>query len=382
MSVENFYWVVYQNLLKPLQIDVKYYYPWGTRNCLSEFEFQKPYLLYHFYQYVLFHDQEPLWNNDLGESDKFGWSDRSLRIMANSERSGLKTQVCKDRSMLDWYYFYHGFAAQDWYRDAQFIDHDHDVDNAFLSLNHVVAHHRCYRIALLANLVHRDVTDRGVISWHADFDTTRQEIENPCNFLSDRSRALCRHAVSKLGNLPWTIDDVAIGGDMSAHFGHREYRLWQRSLLHIVNETVFYQNKLHLTEKIFKPIVAQRPFILVAAPGNLGYLKSYGFETFDSWIDERYDEIQDPDERLDAIAGEVARFATMDRTQLRKIQQDMRSVLRHNRQHFFGEFQRIIVNELVDNFDRCIRIWNNGRIDGRELPWHPDLDGVKKILLA
>ena len=45
-------------------------------------------------------------------------------------------------------------------------------------------------------------------------------------------------------------------------------------LFHIVTETIFYDNKLHFTEKVFKPIVARRPFFLVGAPGNLAYLKS------------------------------------------------------------------------------------------------------------
>jgi hypothetical protein len=150
----------------------------------------------------------------------------------------------------------------------------------------------------------------------------------------------------------------------------------------VVNETVFYQSKLHLTEKIFKPIVAQRPFILVAASGNLAYIRSYGFQTFSSWIDESYDEIPDPDERLDAIANEISRFAAMSISELNNIRRDMQSVLTFNKQHFFGEFRNLIVNELVDNFDQCIRIWNNGRMDSRELPLHPDLDGVKRILLS
>jgi hypothetical protein len=183
-------------------------------------------------------------------------------------------------------------------------------------------------------------------------------------------------------NFPWKLDEITVDGNLSAHFGHREYQLWQSSLLHVVNETVFYQPKLHLTEKIFKPIVAQRPFILVAAPGNLKYLKNYGFQTFGPWIDESYDDILDPDLRLDAVAKEIEKFARMSLPELRNIHQDMQAVLAFNKKHFFGEFRQIIVNELVDNFDQCIRIWNNGRVDGRELPLHPNLAQVKKVLLT
>lgn len=386
ISVKNFYWVLHQNLLRPLEIDAWYYYPWGTQNYLSQNEFQKYYRRYHD-NHVLFYDQEPLWHDNLLKhyDDQYSGSTcwtKHVKILANSERSDIKKQICRDRNMLDWYYFYHGFAALDWYRDAQYIHTDHDVDNAFVSFNHVIAHDRSYRIALLARLIHLDVVDRGSISWHADLDITMSEVKNPYNFLSGSGRSLCREALTDRADLPWRIDDVKIDGDMSAHFGHRELRLWQKSLLHVVNETVFYQPKSHLTEKVFKPIVAQRPFILVAAPGNLAYLRSYGFQTFGSWIDESYDDILDPDLRLDAIASEVARFAAMSVGELRSIHQDMRSVVAYNKRHFFGEFRRIIVNELVDNFDQCCRIWNNGRLDGRELPLHPDLDSVRQILLA
>jgi hypothetical protein len=386
ISVDNFYWVLYENLLRPLKIDARYYYPFGTQDNLSIHEFEA--LSYRCQlNHVLFYDQEPIWMNSLGEKYISGigteWSHyKWVKILANSEHSYVKKQLCKKNYMLDWYFFYHGFAALDWYRDAQYIRQDHYISNAFISCNHIIAHNRSYRIALLARLIHRDIVRRGLISWHPEHNATMQEIENPYNFLSDQSRMLCRDVFQDRVDLPWRIDNTIINGHLSAHFGHQEYRLWQHSLLHVINETVFYQSKLHLTEKIFKPIVAQRPFILVAAPGNLAYLRSYGFQTFAPWIDESYDDIQDPDQRLDAVANEVAKFAAMSVPELRRIHQDMQSVLAYNKRHFFNEFRDIIVNELVDNFDQCIRIWNNGRVDGRELPLHPDLDQVKKILLA
>jgi len=386
ISVENFYWVLYENLLRPLKLDAWYYYPFGTQDNLSQYEFEAFFGRCQF-NHVLFYDQEPLKNNNFdADYDSVIGSNTSilkyLKILANSERSRVKKQMCRDRNMLDWYYFYHGFAALNWYRDAQYVHQLHDIDNAFLSFNHNIAHDRSYRIALLARLIHRDIVHRGRISWHSGHNATMQEIENSHNFLSDQSRVLCHATLRDRLDLPWHLDNMVIDGHASAHFGHQEYKLWQRSLLHVVNETVFYQSKLHLTEKTFKPIVAQRPFVLAAAPGNLAYLRSYGFRTFAPWIDESYDDIQDPDERLDAVADEVAKFAAMSVPDLRRMYRDMQSVLDYNQRHFFGEFRDIIVNELVDNFDQCIRIWNNGRVDGRELPLHPDLDQVKRILLT
>jgi hypothetical protein len=387
ISVENFYWILYENLLKPLEIDAWYYYPWGTQNYLSVHEFRSLYRKLHLNHVLFHHDQEPIWTDSLGkeydERYEVVWSNsKFVKFFANSEKSDIKKQICDQRHMLDWYFFYHGFASLNWYRDSRYVHQDHDIHHAFVSFNHIIAHHRSYRISLLARLIYHDVIDRGQISWHNDLQKTLNEIENPFNFLSERSRSLCRDTLIRCKDLPWKLDDVSSSGNLSAYFGNKQYQIWQHSLLHVVNETVFYQPKLHLTEKIFKPIVAQRPFILVAAPGNLQYLKSYGFKTFDTWIDESYDDIQDPDQRLDLIAQEITRFSRMSLHQLRQVYQEMRSILEYNKAHFFGEFRHIIVNELVDNFDQCIRIWNNGRMDGRELPLSHDLEKVKKMLLC
>lgn len=389
MSIDNFYWILFKNLLEPAGLDCWYYYPWGTQRNISKHEW-RPYRSQVDLHHVLFHfDQEPLWNVDLGHgydalvtSASAAWSVLKCKILANSEHSEIKRAICKDRSMIDWYFFYHGFAALDWYCDARYVDIDHPVQNAFLSFNHLVTHRRSYRIALLARLLDQGVCQKGSVSFHANTHDIMVELDSPVTELSQKSKDLICHNVNTVANLPWKLDNVPINGDLSARFGHNEYQLWQNSLLHLVNETVFYEPKLHLTEKVFKPIVAKRPFLLVAAPGNLEYIRSYGFRTFDHWIDESYDHIQDPDQRLDAIVHELARFARMSIPELRKIQQEMSAVLDFNKQHFFGKFREIIVGELVDNFDQCIRIWNNGRIDGRELPLVPDLDRVKQILLG
>ena len=72
---------------------------------------------------------------------------------------------------------------------------------------------------------------------------------------------------------------------------------WNTSFLHVVSETV-WQDKIHFTEKVFKPIVLHQPFVVLQAPGSLEYLRSYGFKTFGAWWDEGYDDELDDIERL------------------------------------------------------------------------------------
>jgi len=382
ISVENFYWVLHQNLLSPTQIDSWYHYPFGTTKNLSKLEFPA---LAETQSHVLYHyDQEPIWPGQFSEQyvGSNAWSNKTIRILANSEHSDHKKRICRERNMLDWYFFYHGFAALDWFRDAQHLGADDVVSQPFLLLNHLVRDHRAYRMALLARLIRQDVAHRGIVSFHGTFRDCEAELDSVHSFLSHQDKQMIFEYAPQLRTLPWIVDSISPNGNLSAQFGHRELSLWQRALVHVVTETVFYEPKLHLTEKIFKPIVSARPFVLVAAPGNLAYLRSYGFETFSPWIDESYDLVEDNDKRLDMIAHEIYRISNLPVQALQDIKQQMIPILEHNKRHFFGRFRSLLVNELVDNFDRCVRAWNSSRVDGAQKPVLSDLNLIKKTLLG
>jgi hypothetical protein len=248
-------------------------------------------------------------------------------------------------------------------------------------LNRLHVNDRSYRLNLIARLAQQELLSHGHVSLHLeinDHGSWMQELENPNTKLSLPAQELIKQYIQD----PLIVDRQNISGHASADFGHQEFELWKSGLWHIVTETVFYYNKLHLTEKIFKPIVAQRPFMLAAAPGNLAYLKSYGFKTFDSWIDESYDTIEDPDQRLQAIVDQTHKLCAMSDSELRQMHKEMQPVLEHNFNHLWTTFRHHIVDELVNNFETCVRLWNNGRIDGKELPLHDiDLARVKESLL-
>ena len=386
ISVENLYFVLYHNLLGPTGVDCFYYFPFGTTSNLShqggEFQPRSPKHEHH----VLFHfDQEPLYGDDLGQlydNCSYYHSVKILKLLANSEHSLLKKQVCRTRSMMDWYFFYHGFAALDWFRDARYLGELQPPCKVFSSLNHIVTGKRSYRIALMARLLKQDLCQFGDVSFHGSKLICQQEVDKEYSYLSHIDKTIiAQHIIESSKTLPMVIDHAKIDGSWSARFGQREYRLWQNSLVHIVNETVFYDSKLHLTEKIFKPIVALRPFVLAAAPGNLAYLKHYGFQTFDTWIDESYDGIIDNDQRLDAITHEIHRLCMSTPRELDAMHKAMMPVLLHNKNHFFSTFKHQIINELVDNFDTCVRVWNHGRVDAdRIVSPNYNTQLVKKIL--
>lgn len=391
---------MHEHLLSPTKLHAWYYYPWGTQQnlhliphnrfecgtrhsragviCTRNSRADGGHVLFYF-------DQEPIYSDFMGHlydrhHESWGFTVWP-KFLANSEKSRIKKDICRNRHFLDWYYFFHGFAALDWFRDAKYLDSNHSIDTAYLCLNHLIAGKRSYRISLLARLLDRRCTQTGRISFHSDYSDVCDELQSPDTHLSLTSRKIISENLQGMIDLPWHVDTEIGSGHLSATFGMEEYTLWQKSFVHIVTETVFYESKLHLTEKIFKPIVAVRPFVLVSAPGNLAYLREYGFKTFGHWIDESYDRIQDDDDRLDAIAAEIARLQALPLPELQRILGEMLPVLEYNRRHFFDRFREIIVHEMVDNFDQCIRIWNNGRVDDRIIPVPQNLCKVKEILL-
>jgi hypothetical protein len=180
------------------------------------------------------------------------------------------------------------------------------------------------------------------------------------------------------------VDKENPQGDLSAHTGPGEWKLNHRAMWHIVSETVFYYDKLHLTEKIFKPIVSHRPFILVAAQGNLAYLKSYGFKTFERWIDESYDNESDPDKRISMIVAEVEKLCSMSMSELETMYEEMKETLEFNFNHFYnGDFKNIIVDEMLDNFKQCAEQRNQTHSGGLGLNVdNIDFAAVKKRLTS
>ena len=75
--------------------------------------------------------------------------------------------------------------------------------------------------------------------------------------------------------------------------------------MNIINETYFFNNIIHITEKTYKPIAFLQPFILLGAAGSLQHIKDMGFKTFDEFWDESYDTEIDDSVRFTKIVNIV-----------------------------------------------------------------------------
>jgi hypothetical protein len=85
-----------------------------------------------------------------------------------------------------------------------------------------------------------------------------------------------------------------------------------------------------VTEKTWKSVAMQHPFMIVGEPGTLGYLHSLGFETFENLWPESYDTILSTPHRIDQVVQNVVQYSMepLDQLTLQKLE--------YNRNHFFN----------------------------------------------
>ncbi|CAB4129226.1 hypothetical protein UFOVP112_324 [uncultured Caudovirales phage] len=389
-SLDRFYNILHDNLISQFTNGRSvYFYPFGTyqyTNFLSDqFDIAQPEVPFKWHKrwpsdntfvHCYFFDQEPLYDYTLPIIDKsrlnpvqFTGPNR-INIFATSEKSNFATDCVKSLDYYNWYYFFHGFAALDWYRDFKYVEpHSFNrFDKVFICYNHLTSKYRSYRLHLVSNLLEQDLVKHGRVSlFHQGWQETIQDKNVP---LDNRARVKIYKALKNITE-PLTIDTDNPNGALSATVVHSDLT---SALFHVVTETVYFQDKLHLTEKVFKPIVAKRPFFLVAAPGNLAYLKSYGFKTFDRWIDESYDLETDHYMRIEKITAELARLCAMDPNALKQMHTEMQEVLEYNFNHFYTTFKDLIIDELVDNFEHILCRINNGRMPNNHSRYHQRFD--------
>jgi hypothetical protein len=102
------------------------------------------------------------------------------------------------------------------------------------------------------------------------------------------------------------------------------------SFVDIINETRYAQPTANYSEKVYQAMQYLRPFILVAPPKTLEYLKSMGFKTFGEFWDESYDDELDHGERLAKIFTLINHVFAMPNDKQRELYENMVPILTHN----------------------------------------------------
>ena len=100
--------------------------------------------------------------------------------------------------------------------------------------------------------------------------------------------------------------------------------------LDIVNETVFDYPIAYVTEKTLRPIWNKRFFIVVGACNSLKQIQNLGFKTWNTFIDETYDTIPNPEQRWNAVCVEIEKFCSKPVEEVKDLLKKHEDVLEYN----------------------------------------------------
>lgn len=106
-----------------------------------------------------------------------------------------------------------------------------------------------------------------------------------------------------------------------------------QSFVYLITETVGDYPYPYFSEKTWKAMLSSVPFMLVGPRHSLQKLREFGFQTFDRWWDEEYDNCKYVADRIQLITRELGKLCELDYSKLAQLRQQMQSVVDHNRLH-------------------------------------------------
>ena len=351
IRIDEIYYNIFLQAVKNKPISVHWFDPFGTtayENICSRPDIIEPATR------MLFWDQEPLYHNRVQDvlpkfkscyhDDRNGYD--KVIVVTSEKQSLIVDWMCDTYQVSTCYYFFHGWAALDWYRgyNHSFLSlpwMDRKFDHAFICPNNIVGGHRIHRIRLLHDLAQRDCIRQNLISFPTICPYEQKSVEE---LFEEQSLPFPRNL-----SLPLIIDH-----DRNHAGNSHRIDFWvqaMRCFCHVITETVYDDQRIHITEKTFKPIVLQQPFLMIGNRGALKYLREYGFQTFGDIWDESYDDL-DAQHRIAAVADICQDITSWSESQQKQAQIQIADVVRHNHDWFYGGFQEVLWKETCEMISR------------------------------
>jgi len=123
-------------------------------------------------------------------------------------------------------------------------------------------------------------------------------------------------AVPKNVNKSYSLDYFDYNGTDTLLCQIIPINVYNQTAYSIVTETNLENRFFFPTEKITKPILSRRLFVVFAQHYYLKYFKSLGFKTFNGIIDESYDNIKNGNERYSAAWEQVKWLCNQDQSKI------------------------------------------------------------------
>ena len=168
----------------------------------------------------------------------------------------------------------------------------------YLCYNNKSRYHRCQ---LMDNLSKNDLLDNGLISWRMDSNHENQKYD-------------FKYWNETLLNIDLKNDEKSL-----SHEWDKEI-LNTNSFLTIVTESS--DDFLFVTEKTFKAILLEQPFICLGYMTQNRILQEYGFELYDEIIDYTFDSKSNLKERIDGVINNLLNLKNKNLNDLNNLIKD------------------------------------------------------------
>lgn len=261
-------------------------------------------------------------------------------VLLHSEQRSTDVEQYNLNDYVPVYYWSHAIIAQDWFRYFKHYSKKSNPSKQFLIYNRAWTGTREYRVKFAEMLQTNDLLPH-CQTWFNTVDPETKIYYKDHDFINTewQANSPLDHVFETSRSLPTYSADINIAD-------------YENTEIEIVLETLFDDHRLHLTEKSLRPIACGHPFVLAATHGSLEYLKSYGFQTFESIWDESYDLESNPKIRMQKIIDLMITMTQWSPEQRAEKMQQAQHIVDHNKQHFYSqEFFNQITNELSENLN-------------------------------
>lgn len=213
-----------------------------------------------------------------------------------------------------------------------------------------------WRLSIFLELLNRGVLENTNYSFH-NYNPYNEDVTFPLSTVKEHVLQEGYELTPKVGK--W-INKVPYDlGNKEQKWSNVVYDALESSDIHIVIESHFdpflgpnfeWAKKTYnaknispgfITEKVWKAVSCKKPFILAATPYILRDFKKLGYKTFDGFIDESYDEIEDDKLRLKALVTEVERINNLPSEEYQQLLEGVKEIVNYNHSLYIKQWESV-----------------------------------------
>jgi len=148
----------------------------------------------------------------------------------------------------------------------------------------------------------------------------------------------------------WTGSEVVVDGTIVSLSQLVPIDIYNQTYYSVIAETQYENRFSFFTEKIVKPMMAGRLFVVSSGQYYLKNLKTLGFKTFDNVVDESYDLEPDLHRRTDMVLDQVKKLSRLNPAEVHSMIQHR---LDHNKKLILEtKWVNCMINNLQDIFKK------------------------------